>query len=98
MAVSGFTPAANADQGGPAPAVCVGLRYEILFGEGIAVTCPAPGRAGTMYRANAYCATGTAEWHQYGMWVQPGFGPSAAACQGGLLASAQVVGYDVETR
>jgi hypothetical protein len=94
--VLGFPPAANADA--PPSPVCVGLRYEILFGEGIAVTCPSSDQsAKKMYRAIAFCATGTAMWHQYGTWVQPGFGPSAAACQGGLLAFGQVVGYDVES-
>jgi hypothetical protein len=94
----GFTPAAHAGQDESPPAVCVGLRYGILFGEGIAVTCPASRQPAQMYRAVAYCATGTAMWHQFGTWVQPGFGPSAVACQGNLLSGAQVVGYEVETQ
>jgi hypothetical protein len=89
------TPASAATSQNSPPG-CDAFRYDLMAGEGIAVTCDFPYAPPYIYRAVAHCAAGGALWYRPGFWVETGFGPSRAECQGGLLSSAQVIGYHVE--
>ncbi len=93
----GLAPAAVAVQDLPPPG-CDAIREHILAGERISVYCDYMHDARYMYRVVAHCAAGSSYWHDYGFWVEPGFGPSVAECQGGLLSVASVVGYHIDER
>ncbi|QWF83256.1 hypothetical protein [Amycolatopsis sp. CA-230715] len=74
---------------------CFGERYDIVFGEAIAVRCGAGAGGDYGYRVVAHCSAGSAYWYSLGTFVPHGFGPSVAECQGGLLSPAFVGGYHV---
>src|SRR5438874_9029116 len=97
ISLAGVAPAAAATQDMPPPG-CDGLVSSIIAGERLAVYCDYLPYPPYMYRAVAHCVAGGSFWYQAGYWVEPGFGPSIAECQGGLLSSARVVGYHVDER
>ncbi|GAA1967750.1 hypothetical protein [Amycolatopsis minnesotensis] len=88
------SPASAASPDRPRPG-CFGARYDILFGEAIAVRCRVTAGGEYGYRVVAHCSTGGAYWYALGTFVPHGFGPSVAKCEGGLLARAFVSGYHV---
>jgi hypothetical protein len=97
ISMIGLAPVASATQDLPPPG-CAAVRQNILAGERIAVYCDYMLYPPYLYRAVAHCVAGDAFWYEAGYWVEPGFGPSVAECQGGLLSSARVVGYHIDER
>jgi hypothetical protein len=80
------------------PPYCDSYRYSVLAGQGISVFCDYLPYPPYLYRVVAHCAAGSSFWYELGYWVEPGFGPSSAECQGNLLNAARVVGYHVDER
>jgi hypothetical protein len=98
LTVFGFAPAAAATQDLPPPG-CDIWHYDVAFGEGVAAYCDYLPYPPYVYRVVATCVAGPRLWYEFGYWVQPGFGPSAAECRGGLLTLIpRVVGYRIEER
>lgn len=93
----GLAPVATAGEDYPPPG-CDAFRSDILAGERIAVYCDYLPNPPYLYRVVAHCAAGGSYWYQAGYWVEPGFGPSVAECQGGLLSAAHVAGYHINER
>jgi hypothetical protein len=92
----GMAPVAAAED--HPPPGCDALRSSIFAGERLAVYCDYLPYPPYLYRVVAHCAAGGSYWYAIGDWVEPGFGPSIAECQGGLLSVARVVGYHINER
>jgi hypothetical protein len=97
VAIATATPAAATGEDLPPPG-CDAVRYSLLAGEGVSVNCDYAPFPPYLYRVVAHCVSGSSFWYQYGYWVEQGFGPSSAECQGGLLSVARVAGYHIEER
>lgn len=97
VSLVGLAPAASAAEDYPPPG-CAAIMESILAGQRISVSCDYLPNPPYLYRVVAHCAAGSSFWYEFGFWVETGFGPSVAECQGGLLSVAHVVGYHIDER
>jgi hypothetical protein len=88
---------ASASSADSAPPRCLGNRYDVLFGQAIALSCGYdPASSKYEYRTIAHCTNGSTFWFTVGDFMPYGFGPSTAECVGGLLQPAWVAGYHID--
>ena len=97
VSLVGLAPVASAAQDIPPPG-CDAVMESILAGQRISVFCGYLSNPPYLYRVVAHCVAGSSFWYEFGFWVEPGFGPSVADCQGGLLSTAHLVGYHIDER